>query len=116
MQLAEREYFDLDEPVEDYLTSFKIKPKKGPRGTLLPPVTFRQLLSHTAGFDTFGPFGRGRNIVWQPNPRSLRPVPRVNEYYESGLSTPFNPGQEYHFSFTGYAVLGQVIEGTLALC
>jgi len=113
MQLAERDYFDLEEPVEDYLTSFKIEAKKGPSGQTLNPINFRQLLSHTSGLNTYGPFGRGGNLVWTGSRGEPTAVPEVKEYYKGGLTVPFTPGQEHIFSHTGYAVLGQVIEGII---
>jgi CubicO group peptidase (beta-lactamase class C family) len=61
MQLQEAGCFGLDDPVNDYLSAFQIQPPPGG-----PPVTFRHLLTHTAGIgelpriaDALRPAARG---------------------------------------------------------
>ena len=49
MKMVQNGAIDLDEDINKYLRSFKIKE------SYTQPVTFRHLLSHSSGFDTEGP-------------------------------------------------------------
>jgi CubicO group peptidase (beta-lactamase class C family) len=45
MQLWERDRFDLDDPVNEYLKGYEVKHPD----PVAPPVTFRHMLTHTSG-------------------------------------------------------------------
>jgi CubicO group peptidase (beta-lactamase class C family) len=59
MQLWERDRFDLDDPVNEYLRGYEVKH----HDPAAPPVTFRHMLTHTSGI------GELRNVA-----DLLRPV------------------------------------------
>lgn len=107
MQLAEKEYFSLEEPVQEYIKSFPLIEQIG--SNQQNPITFRQLLSHTAGLNTYSTGFKSwkgeRSQTYKSEP------PSVKDYLGS-VKVPFRPGQECIFSHVGYAILGQIIEGT----
>ena len=122
MSLVERGLLDLDAPVDDYLTRWKL-PRNGfdPRG-----VTARGLLSHTAGLAA----GGGAGV----NPRFTMPSlvdtlsgenslqldeDQVAYYRHVGLELDevlrpvtlvANPGEQFTYSNSGYGLLQLLIE------
>lgn len=88
VQLAERGVLDLDEPVSRFVP-----------GTGISGASIAQLLSHTSGLaaETQGPWWeRSAGRSWDELVPSLRPV--------------MSPGRRFHYSNTGYAVLGRLLE------
>jgi CubicO group peptidase (beta-lactamase class C family) len=113
MQLWERDSFELDDPINDYLP-FDISNPDYPE----TPITFRMLLTHTSSV-----FGNESDIPWSilaVDPGTAMPL---GEYLESRLvpgGDLYNystdsyysviPGSQFHYSNTGYAVLGYLVE------
>ena len=100
LSLVERKKVDLDKPVNDYLTRWKVRSRKFDASG----VTARRLLSHTAGL----PFGY---------PKDERPAeyPRLEDILdgEAGMPGPTiekEPGSAFTYSNPGYAVLELLIE------
>jgi D-alanyl-D-alanine carboxypeptidase len=91
LQLQEQGHLDLDDPVTEYLPWLKIKSR-------FKPITLRHLMSHTAGI-----------IVGTDESLSAYSEALVLE--RIGATTP--PGKFFHYSNTGYKVLGLVIEELL---
>ena len=91
LQLQERGLLDLDDPVTEHLPWLKIK-------TRFKPITLRHLMSHTAG-------------IIQGTEESLSAYSEALVLEKIGASTP--PGRFYHYSNTGYKILGLVLEGLL---
>lgn len=106
MQLWEQGKFQLDDPVNDYLQAYKIK-HKDPSA---PPVTFRHLLTHTAGigelrnfFDLLLPvIALGR----KPNQTTFY----LQDYYQKGITPEIYPGRKWAYANHGFATLGQLVE------
>eukprot|EP00029_Vermamoeba_vermiformis_P007509 TRINITY_DN3273_c0_g1_i1.p1 TRINITY_DN3273_c0_g1~~TRINITY_DN3273_c0_g1_i1.p1 ORF type:complete len:555 (-),score=71.12 TRINITY_DN3273_c0_g1_i1:1475-3139(-) len=106
MQLWEQGKFQLDDPVNDHLKSFKIETKVKPA----PPVTIKHLLTHTSGLgltrnmtDTFSShLNLGRKHGDRP--------PTLAEYYNGKLIAPRRAGEDWFYSNHGYAALGQLVE------
>ena len=71
-------------------------------------VTVHQLLTHTAGFDSY----------WNDAYRAARSDLRtINDYLKLFATTPleFSPGTRHHYGNTGYVVLGALIEQVTGL-
>lgn len=125
MQLYEKEYFDLEEDVNDYLP-FSMRNPRYP-DTL---ITFRMLLSHTSGLspeegDLF--FKKSFKPEALPNyyirviPANLKvenyPQPFLKDYlvpggmyYRSRVWNNIPPGEEMAYSNIAYGVLGYLVE------
>jgi D-alanyl-D-alanine carboxypeptidase len=91
LQLQEQGRLDLDDPVTEYLPWLKIK-------TRFKPITLKHLMSHTAGISR----GTDESLSAYIEARVLEKV---------GASTP--PGRFFHYSNTGYKILGLVLEELL---
>jgi D-alanyl-D-alanine carboxypeptidase len=91
LQLQEQGRLDIDNPVTDYLPWLKIK-------TRFKPITLRHLMSHTAG-------------IIKGTDESLSAYTEALDLEKIGASTP--PGRYYHYSNTGYKILGLVLEELL---
>ncbi|GCE75762.1 serine hydrolase domain-containing protein [Cellulomonas biazotea] len=105
-QLAEQGVLDLDDPVDDHLTSFRLVPSRDD----WPAPTLRHLLTHTAGvpeevraLDLVKPLF-GEAVVHG------RPVPTPAEHYAGGLPLRAAPGTRFRYTDHGFTVAGQVVE------
>ncbi len=105
MRLYDDGRFQLDDPVNDYLKTFRIQPPSG--GV---DVTFRHLLTHTAGIgqlpalvDVVRPTAWGR----------VRPGSRgasLAKLYRGVLRPEVKAGTKWAYANHGFAVLGQLVE------
>ncbi len=91
LQLHEQGLLDIDEPVTRYLPWFELP-------SIYSPTTLRHLLSHTAGIitgadDTLSAFSEAWNLR------------------HSAANAP--PGEFFHYSNSGYKVLGLVLQTIL---
>ncbi len=97
-QLAESGGLDLDAPVEKYLP--EIKNLDG--YTAYPPITFRQLASHTAG------------LIREPKLENAAAGP-IAEWEKKILASipttsySHRPGEKYQYSNIGFGILGLAI-------
>ena len=91
LQLQEQGRLGIDNPVTDYLPWLKIK-------TRFKPITLRHLMSHTAGI-----------IIGSDE--SFSAYTEALDLEKIGASTP--PGRFFHYSNTGYKILGLVLEELL---
>ena len=101
MQLWEQGAFQLDDPVKRYLKAISLEPPTAHD----PPITFRHLLTHTAGL--------GIPLRWQRNTLEARagdPIPPLSKYFAGGLRAEVPAGSTFSYSNRGFAVLGQLIE------
>jgi len=102
MILVERGILDLDEDINTYLTSWNVPDN----GSWQPKITFRQILSHTAGvtvhgFDGYNINGEIPSIVQILNgeyPANSDPI-KVN----------IIPGLQYRYSGGGYTIAQQAV-------
>ena len=90
MQLRDEGRVRLDDTLDQYVT-----------GTLAGHLTLRMLLSHTSGItaEPAGPFWEATGRTRDELIGGIRPVDLVLE-----------PGQNYHYSNVGFALLGLVVE------
>ena len=106
MQLWEQEKFQLDAPVNEYLKAYQLN-HPNPQA---PPITFRQLLTHTSGLGTM------RRLTDMVRPgfglavKPEMPIPPLSEYYVEGLKTELYPGRKWAYSNHGFATVGQLVE------
>jgi CubicO group peptidase (beta-lactamase class C family) len=104
MQLREGGRFRLDDPVNDYLTSFRIEPRPS-----WPEVTFRHLLTHTAGI---GEIPRLSDVV-NPAAFGLEPGSRgadLATLYRGSLRPEIPAGTKWAYANHGFAVVGQLVQ------
>jgi CubicO group peptidase (beta-lactamase class C family) len=106
MQLHERGRFELDDPIDDYLKSFRLRAG----GSDWPAVTFRHLLTHTGGL---GELPRAGDLL-RPRVSGLVPkgrrLPLLNELYRGEVVTEIPAGTKWAYANHGFAILGQLVE------
>jgi CubicO group peptidase (beta-lactamase class C family) len=96
MQLVGRGELDLDADVNDYLEAFQLEPGFG------APVTLRNLLTHTGGFDD--------RFIATAEPLDAEPTALV-EYLARDMPPRVRPpGKVISYSNHGYALAGHLIE------
>jgi CubicO group peptidase (beta-lactamase class C family) len=105
LQQYEAGRFGLDDPVDQHLKTFHVHPPPGG-----PPVTFRHLLTHTAGIgelprvaDALDPAARGLARPGAP-PADLAVL------YRGVLRSEVAAGTKWAYANHGYAVAGQLIQ------
>ena len=106
MTLVEQGRLDLDAPVSDYLTRWRL-----PDSPHNDRVTIRRILSHTAGFTDglgYGGFEPGAPI--QSLEESLTRAVDASPGADGVLRVGLEPGKEWRYSGGGYALLQLLIE------
>ncbi len=99
MQLRDQGRLQLDDPLGKYLPGFQLKSSFGD----LPPVTLRQLASHTAGVPRLGP----PNL---PPTAAVPPIETILARLQDAEMT-FPPLTEYKYSDLGFNLLGHALSG-----
>jgi CubicO group peptidase (beta-lactamase class C family) len=95
VQLADRGRFRLTDDVNQYLTRFKVP------STFPQPVTFEQLLTHTAGFDEIRPGTRAETAA------GLLPL---GDFLANKLIRLRPPGRTISYSTYGITLGGHLVE------
>jgi len=95
LQLVEAGQLDLDNPIQDYLPDFPIKPE----GT----ITTRHLLTHSSGISAYKNEGEVENQIEYPTLEDAIDVFK-------GRDLLAVPGTDLNYSTYGYVVLGRIIE------
>lgn len=90
MQLVESGRLDLDAPVSTHLPWFAMPSRYG-------PIALRHLLSHTAGL---------------PAGTDFTPAARYEGYALRDAEAAWEPGTRFHYSNTGYKLLGWLLAET----
>jgi CubicO group peptidase (beta-lactamase class C family) len=105
MQLCEAGRFRLDDPVNQYLTNFRIETRPG-----WPDVSFRHLLTHTAGIgeiprlsDALNPVAFGMD---RPGSRGVD----LARLYRGALRPEVPAGRKWAYANHGFAVAGQLVQ------
>ncbi|NNE49813.1 MAG: beta-lactamase family protein [Altererythrobacter sp.] len=101
LRLATSGELDLDAPIERYLPDLAVDN----RWQNESPVTVRHLLDHTAGLDDAR--------LWQIFSENAHPnTPLMDAFpvHADGLPIRSEPGRQFSYSNTGYALLGLIIE------
>jgi CubicO group peptidase (beta-lactamase class C family) len=106
MQLWEQGKFDLDEPVNRYLRTYKVL-HMDPNA---PPVTFRHLLTHTAGIGEVRDWGDLMQPIGGLAVREGEKILPLGEYYKGRLTPEVYPGTKWMYANHGFATLGQLVE------
>src|SRR5262245_58551390 len=105
MQLRDQGLFELDDPVNKFLTAFTIEPPEGGAD-----VTFRHLLTHTSGI---GEVPRVSDLVRRAAWGAGKPGTAgadLAAIYQGTLRPDSVTGAKWAYANHGFAVLGQVIE------
>ena len=96
MQLSESKKLCLDSPLNKYLPYFKMADNR------FEKITLRQILNHTSGLPDVEDYQWEKHIsdegALERNTRSIDTCLLISE-----------PGKEYHYSNTGYDILGDLI-------
>lgn len=95
LQLAERRKINLNDDVNKYLKDFKIP------NTYPQPITFANLLTHTAGFDEISV---GRKTT------SADEVVALGEFLKTRLIRRQPPGESFSYSTYGISLIGYLVE------
>ncbi len=105
LQLRDRGLFDLNDPVNDYLQGMRIEVPAG-----APAVTFRHLLTHTAGI---GEMPRVvsffRAASWGAGRPGAEPAD-LTDLYEGALRAEVAPGSKWAYANHGFVLLGKLVE------
>jgi CubicO group peptidase (beta-lactamase class C family) len=96
LQQMEQGKFKLDDPVNNYLTDFKIQGEDPQH-----PITFRHLLTHTSGLP--GDFG-GFPVWGDTVP------PRLEEYLRKSLKATQPPMKSVVYSNMAYTLIGYLVQ------
>lgn len=115
MKLKESERLDLDKPVVNYLPKAVLKGLFDYEGTdYSDVVTTRQLLAHTSGVaDYFGDpvtSGKTTEILITSEPDQFWTPEMILSISRERQTAVGKPGERFHYSDTGYVLLGLLIE------
>ncbi|MCB0640831.1 MAG: beta-lactamase family protein, partial [Phaeodactylibacter sp.] len=109
VQLHDQGYFELDDPINDYLP-FEVKVPNYPDA----PITFRHLLNHLGGIrDNWNliPYFPGDSPITLDTFLYHYLDPNGDDYSASqNFYNNAPPGQNYHYSNVGYTLLGYLVE------
>ncbi|MFD0618450.1 serine hydrolase domain-containing protein [Paenibacillus sp. GCM10027629] len=106
IKLAAQGILDLDEDVNDRLTSWKV-----PNNTYTQAykVTLRTLLSHQAGIidpeNSFTELDPNTSI-----PTMANLLTGITPYCKESIIVKYEPGSEFHYSDAGFCIIQQLIE------
>lgn len=106
--LAHRHSVPLDTPIEAWLPDAHLQPLRK-AGYDIGAITLHHLLSHTAGLRSHG------DSLWyklrSTTLRWLEWTPLDTVRIAAGMGPPLaEPGARYHYSDTGYVLLGAIVE------
>ena len=108
MKLVEQGIVDLDEDINQKLTSWKMPEHSY---TQEKKVTLRHLLSHQAGIsDPKGSFSPLHSL-WQ-RPSMVDLLKGTTPYCSIPIDSTFEAGQEFHYSDAGFCIVQLLIEDT----
>lgn len=111
MQLYEKGLFKLDDDINDYMP-FKVRNPYFPD----KPITFRMLLTHTAGFFDVLPNGNKISLgVWGDSDIPLSKYVEElftpgGKYYSVDYFSRSEPGTEYQYSNISFSLIGCLVE------
>lgn len=111
MQLYEKGMFKLDDDVNSYIP-IKVRNPNFPD----KPITFRMLLTHTAGFDDVLPAGNKLNLgTAGDSPIALSDFVEGlftpgGKYYSSDYFSKNEPGTKYGYSNIAFSLIGYIVE------
>ncbi len=96
LQQMEEGMFELDEPVNDYLGSLRIRNEFKDK-----PVSFRHLLTHTSGMpESFNPYP-----VWGD-----AAPPSIESFLANSLRVESPPGEKVVYSNLGFTLVGYLVQ------
>jgi D-alanyl-D-alanine carboxypeptidase len=108
-QLLEQGRLDLEAPIGSYLPADLITQVPVKEGHHVDQITVRNLLNHTAGFNDFALSPEWFEIIASDPGRSRSPQ-EIIEWALSHGELVGAPGEQYHYSDTGYVLLGLLLE------
>jgi CubicO group peptidase (beta-lactamase class C family) len=105
LQLRDRGLFGLDDPVNDSLHGLRVVVPPGG-----PPVTFRHLLTHTAGIGEMPRVSSFFNLAFWGGGRPGAAPADVAALYGGELRTEVPAGTKWAYSNHAFVVLGKLVE------
>jgi CubicO group peptidase (beta-lactamase class C family) len=107
MKLVEEGKLNLDKPVSEYLTRWKLPESQFNNDK----VTIRRLLSHTAGLtDGLGYSGFKPGVTPQSIEASLTKATDADDGIDGSVHVGMQPGSEFKYSGGGYTLLQLIVE------
>jgi len=106
MKLVEERRVDLDRPVEDYLSRWKLPDSRFDHRK----VTVRRLLSHTAGLTDGLGFGDYRLDEAIPTLEQSLTTPRASSGGPAVIAVGVPPGEQWRYSGGGFLLLELLVE------
>lgn len=106
MKLAEDGKLDLDRPVEDYLTRWRLPASSFDHGK----VTIRRLLSHTAGLTDGLGFADYEPSEVPPTLEQSLANPKTSSGKPVAIAVGIEPGSKWRYSGGGYLILELLVE------
>ena len=97
LKLRDEGMLSLEDPVYRYIPEMEKMPSLTADA---PPITIRNLMSHSAGFPEDNPWG-DRQLA--------APDDELTQLIKKGISLSNVPGAEYEYSNLGFAMLGKII-------
>lgn len=94
MRLRDAGKLRLDDPVQDYVPNVRV-PRRHPDA---PPITFRHLVTHTAGLPKDAPLGYWAGYDFPSAPQVMDSLAECDQ--------PYPPGTQWKYSNLGFALLG----------
>jgi D-alanyl-D-alanine carboxypeptidase len=108
LRLVEDERIGLDDPIVDHLTAESVATLAGD-GYQPAAITVRHLLNHTAGLYDYASDGSYQATVLAEPARRWTRAEQVRYAVDHG--DPLGPpGAAFHYSDTGYLLLGEIVE------
>jgi CubicO group peptidase (beta-lactamase class C family) len=105
LQLRDRGLLGLDDPVNDHLQGLRLVPPPGG-----PPVTFRHLLTHTAGIGEMPRVSSFFKLAFWGGSRAGAAPADVVALYGGQLRTEVPAGAKWAYSNHAFVVLGKLVE------
>ncbi len=106
LALVQRDRLQLDAPVNDMLTSWKVPDSEF---TTQREVTVRTLLSHTSGLEHLGPASNQQWLPDDPVPTMVQILRGAAPARSGPVGSVTVPGATFAYSSAGYEVLQQLI-------
>ncbi|GAB3753673.1 hypothetical protein GCM10028817_19400 [Spirosoma pomorum] len=95
LQLMEQGKLSLHDPVTRFLPNYP---------TLGKPITIENLLTHTSGIKNITEISQ----FWEQSRQKMTPLAMIDLFKDQPLE--FESGTQWHYSNSGYILLGQIIE------
>ncbi|MEL6484471.1 MAG: serine hydrolase domain-containing protein, partial [Bacteroidota bacterium] len=109
LRLQEQQKITIDDPITKYISDAHIKLLKD-GGYVLDSITLRHCLNHTSGLYDYAVGGKEYVMEAMKNPKKRWTRTEQIKFAMDNGKPHAPPGQEEHYSDTGYILLGEILE------